>query len=140
MSKPDHEVSAGGLVVASIGDILHVALVLKHEGRWVLPKGHVDPGEKLEQAAIREVTEESSLSPGQLKVLRYLGAFDFNEHDPSGGKKLNHFFLMAFVGEELPRLRTDPKHAAAAWHVLPLRGIDMAYEYQEALINGIQIP
>lgn len=34
----------------------------KREGLWALPKGHVDAGESPEQAALREVTEETGAS------------------------------------------------------------------------------
>jgi len=50
--------AAGGLVVADG----RIAIV--HRPRyddWSLPKGHVDPGESFEQAALREVEEEAGL-------------------------------------------------------------------------------
>lgn len=31
-------------------------------GRWTIPKGHVEPGEKIEQTAVREVGEETGLT------------------------------------------------------------------------------
>lgn len=31
-------------------------------GRWTIPKGHVEPGESLEQTALREVAEETGLT------------------------------------------------------------------------------
>ena len=37
-------------------------LLMKHSGRWDLPKGHLDPGETKEQAALRELCEETGLS------------------------------------------------------------------------------
>lgn len=37
-------------------------LLMKHRGRWDLPKGHLDPGETKEQAALRELCEETGLS------------------------------------------------------------------------------
>lgn len=33
----------------------------RHRDHWVLPKGHVDPGEDPEQTAVREVREEAGV-------------------------------------------------------------------------------
>jgi len=54
--------SAGGVVLRGDGDCLLVALIteLDHP-HYVLPKGHVEPGESLESAARREVGEEAGL-------------------------------------------------------------------------------
>ena len=55
------EVSAGGAVLEGRGASTRVALIGRRdrggELRWTLPKGHVEPGETIEQAAIREVAE-----------------------------------------------------------------------------------
>jgi ADP-ribose pyrophosphatase YjhB (NUDIX family) len=54
--------SAGGVVVDGRG---RVALVRQRDRkgrwRWTLPKGRIEPGETPEQAALREVHEESGL-------------------------------------------------------------------------------
>lgn len=39
-----------------------VVLRQARDGTWVLPKGHIEPGETPEQAAVREVAEEMGLS------------------------------------------------------------------------------
>jgi diadenosine hexaphosphate hydrolase (ATP-forming) len=49
---------AGGVVVNNEGKIL---LIRHHNGTWVFPKGHVDPGETPLQAALREVAEEAGV-------------------------------------------------------------------------------
>lgn len=50
--------AAGGLVRNSRGD----ALMIFRNGRWDLPKGHVEQGETLEECALREVKEECGVS------------------------------------------------------------------------------
>jgi 8-oxo-dGTP pyrophosphatase MutT (NUDIX family) len=60
------ETSAGGLVVRKQGDLCEVALIARYDRRhrlvWSLPKGHVEQGETVEEAALREVTEETGIT------------------------------------------------------------------------------
>jgi len=56
------EVSAGGLVTRNFrGRPFVAAIRVKHGTVLALPKGHLDPGENAEQAATREVREETGL-------------------------------------------------------------------------------
>ena len=142
MTKVRHLESAGGLVLASDGNGgTYVALIRKREGTWALPKGHREGEETLEQAALREVEEETGLKPSELVVHDYLGSYELNENAPESGiPKHNHFFLMQLLGPVLPPLSTDPDHAEAAWHRIPIRGISMAYPYQERLLEAGAAP
>jgi len=56
------EVSAGGVVVRRSGALIEVAVVSPRRGVLALPKGHPEDGETLEQAATREVLEETGLT------------------------------------------------------------------------------
>lgn len=55
--------TAGGVVVNDKGEMLALARTVVRNGRPVselrLPKGHIDPGETDQEAALREVGEES---------------------------------------------------------------------------------
>ncbi len=41
-------------------------LLMKHSARWDLPKGHLDAGETKKQAAMRELEEETGLTPSDI--------------------------------------------------------------------------
>lgn len=63
---PAVPVRAGGGVVGRLGDNGSVEVVLVHRSRyddWTFPKGKLDPGEGWEQAAVREVFEETGIVP-----------------------------------------------------------------------------
>lgn len=49
--------AAGGLVRNGDGDLLFIHRL----GKWDLPKGKIDPGEKTKRAAVREVEEECGI-------------------------------------------------------------------------------
>lgn len=60
------EFSAGGLVYRRVRGLWMVCLGARRrpdDGTlvWSMPKGHVEPGESMEQAALREVREETGL-------------------------------------------------------------------------------
>src|SRR6218665_1680297 len=60
-----NETSAGGIAVKVEGGVAFVACIARRNraGRleWCLPKGHIEPGESPEQAAVREVAEETGI-------------------------------------------------------------------------------
>jgi len=56
------ERSAGGVVTRRIDGAVHFLLIRDPYGKLGLPKGHVENGETAEDAALREVGEETGLT------------------------------------------------------------------------------
>jgi 8-oxo-dGTP pyrophosphatase MutT (NUDIX family) len=96
------ETSAGGLVVDRTEGAPRVALIgrVDRRGRllWSLPKGHVEAGETHEDAAVREVEEETGIRG---RVLAALGTIDywFVAEDRRIHKTVHHYLLEASGGE-----------------------------------------
>ncbi|MDG6929127.1 MAG: NUDIX domain-containing protein [Nitrososphaerota archaeon] len=62
------ETSSGGVIFYRAGSNgPRYLLMVNRKGYWEFPKGHIDEGETDEQAALREVKEETGL--GDLKIL-----------------------------------------------------------------------
>ncbi len=57
--RPKISEQAGGIVIAEDGA---VAIRRAKKGDWVLPKGHIEPGESVAMAAQREIVEEMGLA------------------------------------------------------------------------------
>ena len=66
---------------------------------WTLPKGTPDPGETLEQTALREVREETGLEVNILEPLRAI-EYAFVQ-DGTRIRKTVHYFLMEPTGGDL---------------------------------------
>ena len=87
--------AAGGLVIGGAGARTRVAII--HRPRyddWSLPKGKLDPGETFEQAALREVEEETGL---RCRLGREVGSVTYRDHKDR--LKLVRFWLMEPVSD-----------------------------------------
>jgi len=105
---------ASGAVVVRDGTVL-----LLHEAaedRWCLPKGHVDPGESVEQAALREVREEAGLD--DLRLGEELGEVSYRFF--SGARRINvHKTSVYFLAHsESGDVRTEPIFDRFRWATL----------------------
>lgn len=73
-------------------------MIQDSKDRWTIPKGHVEKGEKPEQAAVREVREETNLD--KVRVLEHLGNNQFRyRRGDSLILMTMHVFLMEAYGD-----------------------------------------
>src|SRR5687768_4931958 len=94
------EHSSGGAVVAIRNGAPHVALIAtRRKTRWGLPKGAVSQGETSEQAALREVLEETGIEAEIVKPLDTIEYY-FRAGDTLIRKRVD-FYLMRYVAGEL---------------------------------------
>ncbi|GAC1498687.1 MAG: hypothetical protein NVS1B14_01810 [Vulcanimicrobiaceae bacterium] len=91
-----YEVSAGGLVLRRRESSYDALLIGRGTPRiWSLPKGHVEPRESHEQAALREVREETGCWAeliGKLSDISYWFYINRSKH-----KKSVTFYLMRYL-------------------------------------------
>jgi 8-oxo-dGTP pyrophosphatase MutT (NUDIX family) len=93
-------VAAGGLVYNTEGQLL----LIKRLGKWDLPKGKIDAGETVEEAAIREVEEECGIN--QLSIISKVTT-SYHSYKLHGHRfiKVTHWFKMKtlFDGVLIPQ-------------------------------------
>ncbi|AEI13681.1 NUDIX hydrolase [Cellulomonas gilvus] len=133
------ETSAGGLVV-QLRDGTYQAAVIARRNRagrleWCLPKGHLEGDETPEEAAVREIAEETGIR-GQ--VLRRLGVIDYwFSGDDRRVHKVVHHFLLGAVGGTLS-VEGDPDGEAedAAWVAVSALPDRLAYPNERRLAEA----
>ena len=129
------EFSAGGLVVDLDGDEPAGALIGRtdRQGRllWSLPKGHIEAGETAEQAAVREVEEETGIAG---VIVAELGVIDF--WFVADGRRIHktvRHFLLRRTGGELSD--ADVEVDEVAWVPLAAIRAQLAYPDERGLVD-----
>ncbi len=135
-AKRVDEVSAGGLVIDTTGTMGLLIGRYDHKDAsgkrvlWSLPKGHIEEGETPEQAAIREVAEETGITSS---ITKSLGVIDF--WIMSGGKRIHktvHHFMFTEVGGTL--LAQESEVDEVSWFPLSEIVERLAYPDEKKLI------
>jgi 8-oxo-dGTP pyrophosphatase MutT (NUDIX family) len=102
--------AAGGLVQ----DPSKAMLFIFRKGKWDLPKGKLDPGEPLEECAVREVKEETALA--DVKLGKPL-VVTYHTYDEDGRHilKETHWYLMKAKGGQQVKPQEDEQITDIKW-------------------------
>ncbi|HTR18969.1 MAG TPA: transcription antitermination factor NusB [Candidatus Paceibacterota bacterium] len=136
-SKMPLEELAGAVVYAENQGEYYLAFVHDIFGHWTISKGKIEPGEDIEQGAIREIKEEMNLD---IEIVEQLGVNEYvaNDSKIEGGKKKKRvtYFLAKSPFTEV-RLGSSGGLDDAQW--FPLSAVGDLNFYDDSL-NKIVIP
>lgn len=124
--KTLREISAGGVVLHRVDNVWHMAVIepqrsddetAQRKGKrvWALPKGLVDPGEKANETATREIREETGVEAdmvAKLTDIKYVYVRSWGDH--AKVFKIVSFFLFRYregtLGEIAEEMRKEVRH------------------------------
>ena len=127
-------VSSGGVVFRHSEGRLETVLCGRSEPvRWSLAKGTPDPGETLEETALREVREETGL---EVELEEALGSIEYWFADRGNDVRYHktvHFFLMTPVGGHIDL--HDPEFDVVQWFDVDEALSSMAYGNEASVLR-----
>ncbi|OIO47048.1 MAG: hypothetical protein AUJ28_01415 [Parcubacteria group bacterium CG1_02_37_51] len=122
MKDTKKTVSAGGVIVKKENDSFYILLLRDTRyPDWFFAKGHVELGETLEQAALREIAEEAGLH--HLKIYSLLGSYQRFVEKGNEDKTI-YYFLMSPTTEENA---TTSETEYMEWRWWPLEDLPEMY-------------
>ena len=128
------EFSSGGLVVRRMRGRPYIAVVRLKQGTVLaLPKGHIEPGERGAETAVREVREETGIDSRPIEKLdsiRY-----WYSRDGARVLKVVSFFLLAYRGGSVENYQREEVEGAE-WIPLEEAPERLAYKGEKEMARA----
>ena len=124
------DIAAGGLLESESGGELRIALI--HRGRyddWTLPKGHLDPGETIEDAALREVREETGCVAEIAEIVQPVSYLVKDQ------PKIVVYFRMKLISDE--GFTPDDEVSSIEWMTPRVACSRLTYDTETALVAAV---
>ena len=135
--------AAGGVVWRDNSGSIEVVLCSRHQkgsiDLFVLPKGHVEHGERIEDAAVREVKEETGLAVRiESAVLPNIRYNVRSRENSRSSPKVVYFYLMTEIGGNF--LNHDEEFDEVGWFPIAEAEKLLTYDnHREVLAAVIEI-
>ena len=134
-----NEISAGGIAIRIEDGVAYAACIGRRNraGRleWCLPKGHLEAGESPQEAAVREVAEETGI---EAEIIRQLGTIDywFTGDDRRVHKVVHHFLLEAKSGDITTAQDPDQEAEEARWIAVARLADELAFPNERKMAQA----
>lgn len=122
--------AAGGIIqrVTPRGDEVMIVYRKRHQD-WALPKGEVQDGESFQEAALREVAQETGCS---CQLGNYLGTISYSEH---GTPTVVMFWKMVVIQENA--VPDNEEIGEAVWMQVPAAIQKLTHSQEKALLSRL---
>lgn len=94
------EISAGGVVYRVRESKKEIQLIMDRYGKMTLAKGKMEPGETIEQTALREIREETGIDGTIIAPLERIG-YQYTHAEWGVVDKEVHYYLVEATGGDL---------------------------------------
>ena len=134
---PRPMVAADAMVFAFFKNKIKLLLVNRgfepFKGKWCLPGGFVNIDEELEDAAARELAEETGLTDVHLELMHTFGKCG---RDPRG--RVITVTFMGIITKGHNKIKAGDDAAKARWFDIKKLPKDMAFDHSEVIAFGIK--
>lgn len=132
-----HIIAAGGYVVNASGEVL----MIHRRGHWDLPKGKQEPGEDIEETAMREVEEECGIGGLNIDSPPF-STFHLYEELGETIVKESVWYKMTTDDQSAPIPQSEEDIKEAIWTDMPIKEevLNGAYPSIREVINHFSSP
>ncbi|WP_063826668.1 NUDIX domain-containing protein [Parafrankia discariae] len=137
-TEADVRLTADVVALAQRDGVWHVLLIRRahapYAGMWALPGGHVEVGERISAAAVRELAEETGVHLTEID-LDYLGIYDTPGRDPRGDYITSAH--LAVLGYTPPPTHGDDAAAAQWTPAAQALSEGLAFDHEQILRDAL---